>query len=103
MEPAKPRKWTVEETKLLIELAQRKEKSASDGARDWTSHRLRQTTRSRIGYSLCRRAGVRGSFNSPTRSTHPGRGAFIRGWEGGAWPLKVGSNVTADGSIAVCA
>ena len=26
MEPAKPRKWTEEETKLLIELAQRKER-----------------------------------------------------------------------------
>ena len=26
LEPAKPRKWTEEETKLLIELAQRKER-----------------------------------------------------------------------------
>ena len=26
VEPAKPRKWTEEETKLLIELAQRKER-----------------------------------------------------------------------------
>ena len=26
MEPAKPRKWTEEETQLLIELAQRKER-----------------------------------------------------------------------------
>jgi hypothetical protein len=26
MEPAKPRKWTEEETRLLVELAQRKER-----------------------------------------------------------------------------
>ena len=42
MEPAKPRKWTEEETKLLIELAQRKERVPAM-ARGWirTSHRLR--------------------------------------------------------------
>ena len=65
MEPAKPRQWTEEETKLLIELVQRKERVPAM-AREIGRHIASVRRRAReIGLPLPP-GGVRGRF-SPCR------------------------------------
>ena len=61
MEPAKPRKWTEEETELLIALAQRKERvPAMRESLDVTSPPLDDGLANWV--CSCRKAEVRGRF-----------------------------------------
>ena len=67
MGPAKTREWTEEETKLLIELAQRKERvpaMARELGRHITSVRRRALE---LG-CFCRKAAVRGSLQRKRRN-----------------------------------
>ena len=62
VEPAKPRKWTEEETKLLIELAQRKETYLRwRESLDVTSPQLDDEPSNWVCF--CRKDEVRGSFS----------------------------------------
>ena len=62
MEPAKTREWTEEETKLLIELAQRKERVPAM-ARELGRHIASIRRRAPNWVCFCRKAAVRGSFS----------------------------------------
>ena len=62
MDSAKPRKWTEEETKLLIELAQRKEGMPAM-ATELGRHVASVRRRGPEWAYFCRRAELRGSFS----------------------------------------
>jgi hypothetical protein len=75
VEPAKTRIWTEEETKLLVELAQRKERIPAM-ARELGRHIASVKRPARDWVCFCRAAELRGSFSfSDAVETLPG--AFL--------------------------